>query len=222
MSLTEMSQNNTLLSEQIKQLKNYQEILLTTAKAWDNAAIAAGALGNSEESLLYANKRLACKKLIAEVAHMIAVLSVPPIIACLVNDKNLKFSYSKIHKRLSELLNNPDALKNPKKYLGPNWKNVLNFWFYLDTLSKRDKIKISERYWASNSAIDAAKEIIGEEFGNVTWWAAVDVTRWGVFGNATLELIGNVENKVAYDLIMSYKKSSWFRRLTKFLTSWYS
>jgi hypothetical protein len=39
------------------------------------------------------------------------------------------------HLNLYYNINEQDVLKYPEKYLGPNYKEVLNFWFYLDSLS---------------------------------------------------------------------------------------
>jgi hypothetical protein len=109
-------------------------------------------------------------------------------------------THSKTHKRFSERLNNPDALKNPANYLGPNWEDVLNFWIYLDTLSDQEKEAIADRYyaldynaryWASIDALNAAEEVVGEDFRHAAWWAAYDVTEWTIFGVATCELISH-------------------------------
>jgi hypothetical protein len=109
-------------------------------------------------------------------------------------------TYSKIHKRFSERLYQPDALTDPEKYLGPNWKDVLNFWIYVDTLSDEDKKEIDDRYWALDddvrycdidAARNAATEVIGRGFRYAAWCAAYDVTGWGVFGYATYELIAH-------------------------------
>jgi hypothetical protein len=109
-------------------------------------------------------------------------------------------TYSKTHKRFSERLEQPDALKNPEKYLGPNWEDVLNFWIYLDTLSDEEKEEMGQRYWtlnynvrdcAMNAAMDAAKEVVGVKFRTDAWFAACDVTGRVVFGDATWELIAH-------------------------------
>jgi hypothetical protein len=109
-------------------------------------------------------------------------------------------TYSKIHKRFSKRLNKPEALTNPGKYLGPNWEDVLNFWFYIDTLSDEEKKEINDRFWALDrkvrvSAIDdaraAAKEVVGDEFRCEAWRAAWDITGWGAFGGAIYELIAH-------------------------------
>ncbi len=126
-------------------------------------------------------------------------------------------TYSKIHKRFSKRLNKPEALTNPEKYLGPNYQDVLNFWIYLDTLSKQEREEMNDCYLALDNIVRnsafvvaryAAKEVVGEEFNFEAWRSAYDVTgKWTVFGDATLELIGDLKNKVVYDLIMSHKKS---------------
>jgi hypothetical protein len=109
-------------------------------------------------------------------------------------------THSKTHKKFSKILKNPAALTNPAKYLGPNWEDVLNFWFYLDTLSAEEKEAISDHYYTlddyvRNSAIDAARvaaeEVVGKDFRYAACLAAHDVTRVIVFGYATYELIGH-------------------------------
>jgi hypothetical protein len=110
-------------------------------------------------------------------------------------------NYSKIHQAFSERLKNPDVLTNPGKYLGPNWKDVLNFWIYLDTLSKQEREEMGQRYWALDddaresariASIDAARGVVGWRFREAAWVAAWDVTGGRVvFGHATNELIGH-------------------------------
>jgi hypothetical protein len=39
------------------------------------------------------------------------------------------------HKQISEQLNDPRVLTIPEKYFGPNYKPLLNFWIYWDSLS---------------------------------------------------------------------------------------
>jgi hypothetical protein len=121
---------------------------------------------------------------------------------------------SKILSNLSKKYSN--VLKNPQSILGPNHLKVLEFWRFLDSLSDQDKKEISDCYLALDytvrdcawiAAKNAATEVIGEEFRAGALYAAQYVTGWWVFGYATLELIGDVENMVTYDLIMSYKNS---------------
>jgi hypothetical protein len=109
-------------------------------------------------------------------------------------------TYSKIHQAFSERLNQPDVLTHPAKYLGPNWKDVLNFWIYVDTLSDEEKKKMYDRYQtleytvrdsSINVAMDVAHEVIGWGFSEAAWDAARGVTGWGIFGNATDELFAH-------------------------------
>ncbi len=109
-------------------------------------------------------------------------------------------TYSKIHKRFSERLEQPDALTNPEKYLGPNWEDVLNFWIYVDGLSDEEKYEMDDRFWALdrkvrvsaiNTARAAAKEVVGDEFRCEVWRAAWDITGCGAFGGAIYELIAH-------------------------------
>jgi hypothetical protein len=93
-----------------------------------------------------------------------------------------------------------EVLSNPAKYLGPNWEDVLNFWIYLDTLSNKEKDEIESRYfvldehvhdYAIDAAWNAAAEVVGREFRNAAWRAAITATGRWVFGYATLELIAH-------------------------------
>jgi hypothetical protein len=53
---------------------------------------------------------------------------------------------SKIHQNFANNLNNQRALSQPEEFLGPNWKDVLNFWFFLDTLSPEQLEIAEDRY----------------------------------------------------------------------------
>jgi hypothetical protein len=119
---------------------------------------------------------------------------------------------SVILSKLAEIY--PEVLTEPQKILGPNAPKVLEFWRHIDGLSADEKM--NDRYRALNcnvrvsakiAAMDAARDVVGEEFRCGAFDAAYDVTGRWVFGYATCELIGDVKNKVAYDLIMSHKNS---------------
>jgi hypothetical protein len=110
----------------------------------------------------------------------------------------------------------PEVLTNPESVLGPNSPKVLEFWRHIDGLSDQEKEEMDVLYWALDfnvhdsaifAAMDAADEVVGWKFRIDAWWAAYDVTGKGVYGDATVELIGDVKNKVAYNVIMSYKES---------------
>jgi hypothetical protein len=58
---------------------------------------------------------------------------------------------SKTHKRFADLLENLDVLDHPENFLGPNWEAVINFWLYLDTISKKQSIVVLKR-WRALSA----------------------------------------------------------------------
>jgi hypothetical protein len=118
---------------------------------------------------------------------------------------------------LSKLANwYPEVLTNPESILGPNHPKVLEFWIYIEGLSGEGKEEMRQRYRALDfnvrvSAFDtarnAADEVVGWKFRDAAWWEAYVVTGLWIFGDATMELIGNVDNKVAYNVIMSYKNS---------------
>jgi hypothetical protein len=108
----------------------------------------------------------------------------------------------------------PEVLTEPQKILGPNAPKVLELWRRIDILSEPEMEEIGQRYFALDDYVrnsawiasrNAAKEVVGREFSGAAWDAVYDVTGRGVFGDATMELIGNVKNKLAYDLIMSHK-----------------
>jgi hypothetical protein len=101
---------------------------------------------------------------------------------------------SKTHQRFADQLNNQRALSHPDEFLGTNWKEVLNFWLYLDTLSDEQLNIVRGPYNASHypvdlwiSVVDSSDETIGcnnstEAFYAGSWYA-------NRAGCATLELI---------------------------------
>ena len=112
-----------------------------------------------------------------------------------MTDKTIK-PYSCLE-RFAIYLGKPDAIEHPEKYLGPNWETVINFWKWLDKLSYEQLDVAKDRYreawdnsygeWyaALHTAIDASKDVVGEEISNAAWFAAsCDVT-----AHATHELI---------------------------------
>jgi hypothetical protein len=109
---------------------------------------------------------------------------------------------SKIHKRLSESLNNPRVLENPEEFLGENFEAVLNFWLILDGLSEEQWRVVEERYdnfydekyseWdeTTDLAWVTSEEVVGEVYSDNTAWAAWIVAKSWVACWATRELIG--------------------------------
>ena len=63
---------------------------------------------------------------------------------------------SKTHEEFAEHLNNPRVIYKPEKFLGPNWKDVLNFWLFLDTLSENQWGVVTERSIAIDVVAQAA------------------------------------------------------------------
>ncbi len=108
---------------------------------------------------------------------------------------------SKTHKLFSEYLRNPRVLEFPEKFLGENFEAVLNFWLILDDLSEEQINAVKKRHWAffnencsewdkaTNLAIDASNEVVGEDYADYAGWATHDATdSWDVAW-ATIELI---------------------------------
>jgi hypothetical protein len=98
---------------------------------------------------------------------------------------------SKTHQDFSEQLNEPKVLTNLEDYLGPNWKDVINFWFYIDTLSENERERIVDSY------LDLGEDV-RESASDASWCAAEEVVGWKVtsaawdtYGWATLELIAH-------------------------------
>jgi hypothetical protein len=108
---------------------------------------------------------------------------------------------SKIHKKFSKYLKQPEALTDPEKYLGLNYQDVLNFWIYIDSLSEQKKNKMNKQCLALNDDVresaghgarNAAEEVVGLKFKTEAWYAAYSVTgRRVVFSYATWEIIGH-------------------------------
>ena len=105
---------------------------------------------------------------------------------------------SKTHQLFSEELNNSRVLENPEKFLGPNYKEVLNFWLILDDLSQEQLRVVKERYdaffnetlseWdkAVHLANDASYEVVD---AYEACWVAWKVTKSDAAYRITKELI---------------------------------
>jgi hypothetical protein len=121
-------------------------------------------------------------------------------------------TYSKTHKCFADRLNNQRALECPEDYLGSNWKDVLNFWWYLEGLSGEQRKIVRQRYAALDPKIRddawkaaryAARDAAGAAayYAAAAAWDAADVAwgaAWGAAaaavvatGYATWELIGS-------------------------------
>jgi hypothetical protein len=93
-------------------------------------------------------------------------------------------NYSERHKRFASNLNcyhninQQDVLDHPENYLGPNYKELLNYWFYRDSLSAKQWSVYLDRVYSLNSetlnkalliAIELAGEVIDPRFVNYIW-----------------------------------------------------
>ena len=104
---------------------------------------------------------------------------------------------SETHQNFAWRTNNQRAISHPEEFLGPNWKDVLNFWFFIDTLNREQIGYAERRFWnldvadrisARNLAANSATDTImchsdaDEAFLAIPGHAG---------GNATRELIGS-------------------------------
>ena len=108
---------------------------------------------------------------------------------------------SKIHQRFSKYLNDPRVLTNPQEFLGPNYKEVMNFWIILDDLSeeqfevvnKREEDFFNEIYpeWKKATYLTciALAEVVSEKCVENASQATYDVTNSSAADWATIELI---------------------------------
>jgi hypothetical protein len=122
-------------------------------------------------------------------------------------------TYSKAHQCFADRPNNQRALEHPEEFLGVNYKDVLNFWWFLEDLSGEQWKIVGERYqalgyevrdaaWkaAAWDAADAADAWAGAAAWNAAYDAVGYYAVWNVVpggaaraaaGLATWELIGS-------------------------------
>jgi hypothetical protein len=113
------------------------------------------------------------------------------------NFNKIPMKISKTHKTLSEILNAHKVLKKPGHFLGSNWKAILNFWLYIDTLSEEQKRNMNDRYLALGDHYKhATSPIARQDVSFKVEYAALNAAfyatnrRW-VFSCATHELIAH-------------------------------
>jgi hypothetical protein len=110
-------------------------------------------------------------------------------------------TYSKAHQCFADCLNNQRALEHPEDYLGSNWKDVLNFWWYLECLSEEQWKIVWERYWALDPKIQGAAWKAARD---AALDAAVDAAAACVAaGNAAYAALG--AGYATYELIGSHR-----------------
>jgi hypothetical protein len=109
---------------------------------------------------------------------------------------------STAHQRFAERLRNSRVLDHPEEFLGQNWKDVLNFWFFLDILTKDQWKSISdayrslsrdERHLAYLAASDAAQVAVATGYSAAARDAASDAAyaAYAAAGYATWEIMGS-------------------------------
>jgi hypothetical protein len=100
---------------------------------------------------------------------------------------------------INSIYNDTSCLKNN---LGKNWKDVLNFWFYVDSLSRSEKKKIHNRFRRINPFLDTygfdkfSKEcyhhkLITDLIPNYIWKALLNSIKSEPVLYATLELLSD-------------------------------
>ena len=111
-------------------------------------------------------------------------------------------NYSKTHQNFSNRLQKLEALTNPQDFLGPNYETVLNFWWFLDSLTKDNWKEVASRHYALDSAAryaawSAARYAAGVAAWDAAWsaagvaaWDAARDAAWVAAGYATYELMG--------------------------------
>lgn len=132
---------------------------------------------------------------------------------------------SKAHQRLARFMREEEVIPNPEKYLGPNYLSVLNFWLYLETLSKEQLIKLSklysaiayyERFKAVKQATILSEQSIPVGYVNTVWNAGqiIDYSDNAFnanycMGYATLEIIAShlfIEQVEPFTFIPMFEK----------------
>jgi hypothetical protein len=114
----------------------------------------------------------------------------------------MTFKISKTHQRFLKRLKDQRVLSHPDEFLGPNWKEVLNFWFFLDTLSPEQRGLVWYRFEFMFGEKEQLRDkifVLNEASHNIISFAFIDAATkasWSVSpghaaGYATYELIGS-------------------------------
>ena len=136
-------------------------------------------------------------------------------------------TYSITRKFFADLLHDQRALEHPEEFLGVNYRDVLNFWWFLDDLSEEQWRIVNEHYCALDddvsfyawaAAYDAvAAYVVSGDAGLASWEAAANYASSGyaavnAAGDATMELIG-------YHKLLEQKKPLTFLSLFDYSVS---
>jgi hypothetical protein len=108
-------------------------------------------------------------------------------------------NYSKAHQNFSNRLQRPEALTNPQNFLGPNYEAVINFWWYMDSLTETQWTEVARRYRALDPAtVDAAWDAAGAAARSAAWPAA-GVAAGFAAGSAARDAAGYAARDAARD-----------------------
>jgi hypothetical protein len=58
---------------------------------------------------------------------------------------------SERHEQFSRMIGNPEVLSQPEKFLGPNYKTLLNFWIYWQSLTRKQKDVYFSKHFPADS-----------------------------------------------------------------------
>jgi hypothetical protein len=58
---------------------------------------------------------------------------------------------SKRHEQVCRMIGNPEVLSQPEKYFGPNYKILLNFWLYWQSLTVIQKDTYFRKHFPADS-----------------------------------------------------------------------
>jgi hypothetical protein len=101
-------------------------------------------------------------------------------------------NYSTAHLLLAKDF--PDVLTEPEKYLGPNYKTVLNFWSFMDTLNEDQWFNVFNIWIGVRIEAGYLVDKVIEIYGATLTRKILYASGWPMRGNAvsyygTLELI---------------------------------
>jgi hypothetical protein len=96
--------------------------------------------------------------------------------------QNLAIQLNRIHN-----INKQDVLEHPEKYLGPNYKEVLNFCFYCDSLSYGQK----EVYWVNLDKLCKQTQREGRKLAEELSAEAIDPRFVEHLSHVSLEIISS-------------------------------
>jgi hypothetical protein len=90
-------------------------------------------------------------------------------------------NYSKAHRLLQTEYYTEDVFFNPEKYLGQNYAIILDFWWYLETMTREQLKDADAKYYSTTGNSENRYRIIREytvdKLGYTSTSRAIEVTR---------------------------------------------